>query len=171
MELVKAFSYSLMAGLTIFFLALFWNIAEYGILFASFGSSAYLIFTKPKSTQSSIRDILGAYPLAGFFGYLTTGYILPLLPLSQSFSYALAAGIAVASTSLAMLLTGFKHAPAAGASLAFVIKQADVGAVFFLIGGGVGLLVLHKILTLLWKEGHTLEETLRFLIKELSKKR
>ncbi len=153
---------SVLAGVSIIVIAYFWNITQYGIIFASFGSSAFLVYVTPKSKQANIRNILGAYPLAGFFGYLSSSYILPFVNFPDvNFDYAITGGIAVMLTILAMRLTGFEHAPAAGAALAFVIKKPEVSSVFFLIGGGITLLVLAKILTFVVKEEYKLEKAIR----------
>ncbi len=88
-------------------------------------------YVTPENEQASMHNILGAYPLAGFFGYSTIEYLLPHPDFGHSLDYAIAGGFAVGITILAMLLAGFKHAPAAGAALAFVLKPANVGAVVF----------------------------------------
>jgi len=67
----------------------------------------------------------------------------------------------VGITILSMLITGFKHAPAGGAALAFVLKVPDVKAVFLLIGGGITLLAMAKILTFIVKEEYELEKAIR----------
>lgn len=161
---------ALLAGFTIFAMATIWSISEYGIIFASFGSSAFIVFVTPKSEQASVSNILGAYPLAGFFGYSSIEYLLPHLTYSNTLNYAIAGGFAVGITILAMLLTGFKHAPAGGAALAFVLKPTDVGAVFFLIGGGITLLVLAKISTFVIKEGYVLEDAIVHTFRPVKKK-
>ena len=160
---------AVLAGFTIFAMATIWNISDYGIIFASFGSSAFIVFVIPKSEQASVPNILGAYPLAGFFGYATIKYLLPYLNFGHSLDYAIAGGFAVGITILAMLLTGFKHAPAGGAALAFVLKPTDVGAVFFLIGGGITLLVLARISTFMITEGYVLEEAIIHTFRPIKK--
>lgn len=173
---------AILAGLTIFGIATVWDITLYGIIFACFGSSAFIVYVNPRSEYASVHNILGAYPLAGFFGYFTIEYILPYinylliyLGLSKELDYAIAGGFAVGITILAMLVTGFKHPPAGGAALAFVIPKAtgsvDVGAVFFLIGGGITLLVLAKILTFMIKEEYKLEEAIRHALHPVRKER
>ena len=153
---------SILAGLSIAVMAYLWNMAHFGIIFASFGSSAFIVYVTPKSPQADLRNILGAYPLAGFFGYLSASYFVPNIHLVDvQFDYAVAGGIAVCLTVLAMLITRFEHAPAAGAALAFVIKTPEVDAVFFLIGGGITLLVLTRIFTFVVKEEYELEKAIR----------
>lgn len=155
---------AVLAGFTIFAMATIWNMTEYGIIFACFGSSAFIVYVSPRSEQASMANILGAYPLAGFFGYATIGYLLPHLNFDPHLNYAIAGGFAVGVTILAMLITGFRHAPAGGAALAFVLKPTEVGAVFFLIGGGITLLVFAKILTFMIKEEHKLEDAVRYTL-------
>lgn len=161
---------AILAGLTIFVIATVWDIKLYGIIFACFGSSAFIVYASPKSEYSSVHNILGAYPLAGFFGYFTIKYILPWIDqlltyfnLSKDLDYAIAGGFAVGVMILAMLITGFKHPPAGGAALAFVVPKEpiEVGAVFFLIGGGITLLILAKILTFIVKEEYELEKAIK----------
>jgi len=152
---------SILAGLSIFLMAIVWNITDYGIIFACFGSSTFIVYANPRSKQAVMSSILGAYPLAGFFGYATIEYLLPVLNLEYHMNYAIAGGVAVGITILAMLITGFEHAPAAGAALAFVLKPTDVKAVFLLIGGGITLLVIAKILTLIVKEELALEQAIK----------
>lgn len=164
---------ALLAALTIFAIGMIWHIKDYGIIFASFGSSAFIVYITPRDEQASIHNILGAYPLAGFFGYATIEFILPILLYDFGFDdiscYAIAGGFAVGITILAMLLTGFKHAPASGAALAFVLKVQDVKAVFLLIGGGITLLVLARIFTFMVKEGLILEEAVFHALKPVKK--
>ncbi len=159
-----------LAGLTIFFMATVWDIFEHGIIFASFGSSAFIVYFHPDDEQASMPNILGAYPLAGFFGYATITYLLPYLNFGVNLNYAISSGFAVGITMLAMLLTGFKHAPAAGAALAFILKPTDVGGVFFLIGGGITLLVIARIFAFTIKEGCLLEEAVVHTFKLVKKK-
>lgn len=161
---------ALLAGLTIFTIATIWDIRKYGIIFACFGSSAFIVYVNPKSREASMHNILGAYPLAGFIGYFTIEYILPLLDFGDTLDYGIAAGVAVFVTVIAMLLTGFMHAPAAGAALAFVLKVPDVRAVFLLIGGGITLLVMAKILTYVVKEEYELEDAIRHTLHPLVSK-
>lgn len=42
---------SILAGLTIFAIATIWNIREYGIIFACFGSSAFLVYVNPNQNR------------------------------------------------------------------------------------------------------------------------
>ncbi|HEX55338.1 MAG: hypothetical protein DRO90_02650 [Candidatus Altiarchaeales archaeon] len=160
---------AILAGLTIFVMAIVWNISDYGIIFACFGSSTYIVYVTPRSKQASMPNILGAYPLAGFFGYATIEYLLPMLSFEEHLNYAIAGGVAVGITILAMIVTGFEHAPAAGAALAFVLKPTDVKAVFLLIGGGITLLVLAKVLTLIVKEELAIEDAIRHALHPKSK--
>ncbi|OYT27793.1 MAG: hypothetical protein B6U97_00380 [Candidatus Altiarchaeales archaeon ex4484_96] len=153
---------AILAGLSISVIAYFWDITQYGILFASFGSSAFILYVTPNAKQAQLRNILGAYPLAGFFGYLSATYIMPYINFADiTFDYAVTGGIAVMLTTLAMLTTRFEHGPAAGAALAFVIKEPDVIAVFLLIGGGITLLIIARILTFMVKEEYELEQAIR----------
>ena len=152
---------AVLAGLTIFVIATIWDIKYYGIIFACFGSSAFIIYVNPRSEQASVHNILGAYPLAGFLGYSTIEYVLPSLNFEENINLAIAGGFAVGITILSMLITGFKHAPAGGAALAFVLKVPDVKAVFLLIGGGITLLAMAKILTFIVKEEYELEKAIR----------
>ena len=172
---------SLLAFLTIVMIATLWDITLYGIIFACFGSSAFIIYVNPRSEYSSVHNILGAYPLAGFFGYFTIEYIFPVIDYLLSYinylglgiklDYAIAGGFAVGVMIFAMLITNFKHPPAAGAALAFVLKQpVDAAHVFFLIGGGITLLVMAKVLTFMTKEEYELEEAVKHALHTPRKK-
>ena len=86
------------------------------------------------------------------------------LTFAENINLAITAGFAVGITTLAMLVTGFKHAPAGGAALAFVLKVPDVKAVFLLIGGGITMLILAKILTFILKEEYELEKAIRHTV-------
>ena len=153
---------AILAGITIFLMATIWDIREHCIIFSSFGSSAFMIYTNPNAREVSTRNILGAYPLAGFFGYAAATSV-PSLHIAGFVieSVMLAAAVAVGVTALAMLVTEFVHPPANGAALALVVSPHDVGAVFFLIGGGITLLILSKILRLIIKEERELECAVR----------
>ncbi|OYT53656.1 MAG: hypothetical protein B6U72_05175 [Candidatus Altiarchaeales archaeon ex4484_2] len=165
LNLRHVFFPALLAGLSITVIAYFWDITRYGILFASFGSSAFILYVSPKAKQAQVRNILGAYPLAGFFGYLSSSYIMPYINFPDAaFDYAITGGVAVMLTVLAMLFTRFEHGPAAGAALAFVINEPDVIAVFLLIGGGITLLIIAKILIFVVKEEYELECAIRYTL-------
>ena len=46
---------SILAGFSITAIAYFWDITQYGIIFASFGSSAFIVYVYPKSEQAQLR--------------------------------------------------------------------------------------------------------------------
>ncbi len=106
------------------------------ILFASFASSAFLMFMMPRSHAAKLARFVRSYIIGGVMGAI--GFTL--LPLIGAYW---AVGIALFVAALALEGTDSMHPPAMGLALAFIIY--DVGYTGVVIAAvGVAMLVLMK---------------------------
>jgi CBS-domain-containing membrane protein len=143
---------ALLSGLTISILALFFNSVSFALVFASFGSSAFIIYAFPKSESAQMGDIIPAYFLSSVAGYVAS-FLLPSVPV------AAAAGAAVFLSAFLMLAFGKKHAPACGIGLAFVIFRLSTPAIIISLLGGVFLIIVARLLSLMLKEERSIQKS------------
>lgn len=99
------------------------------ILFASFGSSAFLLFMTPRSKSARVSAFVKSYLLSaliGAFGF----YSIPFMPL-----YVIA-GIVVFAVSMLMYVLDIMHPPAVGIAVAFILYRISgfYGVLIVLIG-------------------------------------
>lgn len=109
---------SFLATLTIFFILVFLDVLSHTAIIATLGSSAFLVFTRPRAYASRLRPLVG--------GYLV--------------------GMAVGSAIFLMVVTDTEHPPAAGMSLGLVLNQWDHKTLLFIIIAVMVMAVLRKLL-------------------------
>lgn len=109
---------SLLATLTIFFILVFLDVLSHTAIIATLGSSAFLVFTRPRAYASRPRPLIG--------GYLV--------------------GMAVGSAIFLMVVTDTEHPPAAGMSLGLVLNQWDHKTLLFIFVAVIVMAVLRKYL-------------------------
>ncbi|MDE1870773.1 MAG: HPP family protein [Candidatus Micrarchaeota archaeon] len=109
------------------------------ILFASFGTSAFVLFMMPKSKAAKIGSFVKAYIFGALLG-LSGFYMLYALPLY------VVAGIVIFFFSLVMYIGGAEHPPAIGIAMAFVLFRIDIYGVLVVAAGVVILLFLRMVL-------------------------
>lgn len=109
------------------------------ILFASFGTSAFVLFMMPMSKAAKLDSFVKAYALGTILG-LVGFYLLAIFPLY------IVAGIIIFLFSLTMYITGAEHPPAIGIAMAFVLFRIDIYGVLIVAAGVAILLFLRVVL-------------------------
>jgi CBS-domain-containing membrane protein len=125
-----------------------------GIVFASFGGSAFALFMLPYSRTANVKRFVKSYIIGGILGYI--GYIIvPYIGL------AAATGAVVLVVSLLLVATGSEHPPALGIAFAFVLYRVDyIGIVVVM----VAVLVLSFMRLIMLKYVYVIEkDTVRTL--------
>jgi CBS-domain-containing membrane protein len=103
---------SALAGITIFVVMLFLNIARHAVIIAAIGSTAFIVFTMPNNPTARFRNVVGGHAVGVFSGFLST-----LLPHLSFIHVSAAYAFAVALSVLLMVVTDTEHPPAAGTAL------------------------------------------------------
>lgn len=113
---------------------------------ASLGSSSFLVFARPGSVESRPGQILKGYGLSllcGVSAALVAGRVFPDSPTGV----ALVAAVAVGAGMLLMSLSGSKHSPALGSTLAITFGYSNMSeVVLFVAGGAVIMAAANKLL-------------------------
>jgi CBS-domain-containing membrane protein len=110
------------------------------LLFASFGSSAFLMFMAPYSKTARPSKFVKSYLLATAMG--SVGYAL-----IGAVSIFLVIGILMFLLSVLLFITGSEHPPAIGIMLAFVFYRVDVYGILVVISGVAFLLAVRMLLS------------------------
>lgn len=142
---------SILATLTIFFILVFLDALLHTAIIAALGSSAFLVFTRPRAYASRPRTLVGGY-LVGmvvgtifFYATLLPAYLS--LPVSQATVLVVFAAMAVGGAIFLMVITDTEHSPAAGLSLGLVLNQWDHKTLAFIIVAVIVMAVLRKVLS------------------------
>ncbi len=110
------------------------------LLFASFGSSAFLMFMAPYSKTARPSKFVKSYLLAtamGSVGYAFIGAV----------SIFLVTGIMMFLLSVLLFITRSEHPPAIGIMLAFVFYRVDVYGILVVVSGVAFLLAIRMLLS------------------------
>ncbi len=116
-----------------------YGIGSSAILFASFGSSAFVLFLMPRSKAAAIDAFVKSYLLAAALG-LVGFYMLGILPLY------LVSGIILLALALMMYMSSAEHPPAVGIAMAFILYKIDIYGVLVVALGVVVLIFLRFVL-------------------------
>jgi len=130
-----------------------WGGAGINVLFASLGSSAFIITSFPDTRFARLRNVLLSYLFGGIFGLISSQLVdLGLVVYGAGF-------LAVFGTSSAMLLCRSIHPPASGAALAFVIYRREYTFEFLMLFFAIlGIMVVGKLLIYIYKKEMNIEE-------------
>lgn len=99
------------------------------VVIASLGATAFVVFAMPKSRAARTASTIGGHSLG-----LLCGALASLVPHHGEVATAAVYGIAVAICALLMLVTRYKHPPAAGTALGIAVTGIDVAAAITVIG-------------------------------------
>ena len=138
-----------LAGLAMLAVLLFLNVLEHTAILASLGSTAFVIFTVPRSYLSRPRPVIGGYLVA-----IATGWPCHELQAWQAVgglagpetSLIIFGALAVAAAILAMALTNTEHAPAAGVALGLVLNPWDYVTLTFIFGAALFFSLMRWLL-------------------------
>jgi CBS-domain-containing membrane protein len=114
-----------------------YGIGSSGIIFASFGSSLFLLFMAPKSKTASVRKFVKSYLIGGVIG-VAGSTMLSYLPLF------LVAFIIIFVASIVLFVADSVHPPAIAIAFAFVLFRIDVYGMV-IVASTAFLIVLLKL--------------------------
>jgi len=103
---------------------------------AAVGSTAFLVFVRPRSIEARLRNVMVGYLLSTAAGVLCA-LLLGLVPLPAAVGVAILSGVAAGVACFGMSITDTEHAPAAGAAIAVVVHHQHIveTSVVALLGG------------------------------------
>ena len=138
-----------LAGLAMLVVLLFLNVLEHTAMMAALGSTAFVVFTVPRSYLSQPRPVVGGYTMA-----IAAGWSCHLLqtwePVGGFFgaktSFIIFGALAVSLAIFAMALTNTEHAPAAGIALGLVLNRWDYVTLGLVFGSAVFFSLLRMLL-------------------------
>lgn len=129
-----------LAGLSMLVVLLFLNVLEHTAILASLGSTAFVVFTVPRSYLSRPRPVIGGYLVAIAAGWpcheLQVWQPLGILAGGET-SLIVFGALAVATAIFLMALTNTEHAPAAGVALGLVLNPWDAATLAFVFGAAL----------------------------------
>lgn len=145
---------SLVAGVSIAIIALFFELSEGNIvMFASVGASAVILVHKERAHLTKLKTILLAYILA-------SGVSLLIFYASYLLNVPIQARILVSVTLTSFLLYSFNvfHPPAVSAGVSFLIFHRPVLELLALISSVLMLFVLVRLSMYIFSQRFTLRE-------------
>ncbi len=141
----------ILIALDYFHFDLAYGVGTTAIIFASFASSAFILFMTPRARGARIPRFVKSYIIGGVVG-LAGSLMLAYVPL-----YITAAAVIFVVSAL-LYLTDSQHAPAVAIAFAFVIFHIDIFGLVIVIAGALLLIALRFVL-----------EKFVFIIEELEK--
>lgn len=118
------------------------NFMAEGAIVSSFGATAFIVFSLPKSPASSVKKVLGGYITGVVSGYL---FHKMALVFTES-NLIIFIGLAVGFSFFVMVILDMEHPPAAGMALGLVMDGFNLKVVFTVISGVIMLLLLKAML-------------------------
>ncbi len=120
------------------------------LIFASFGSSIFLMFMTPEFPMAKPSKFLRSYIIAAFVGFFFHFFI-------QFTSVAIISGITIFVMSMLLMLGKSEHGPAVGIALAFVLFDIGIAGII-VVFGGILIIGVFKVLFdkyILWPNGNS----------------
>jgi CBS-domain-containing membrane protein len=141
---------SLMATATILVILLFLDVLTHTAIIACLGSSAFLIFTRPRAYSARPRPVIGGYVVSIVVGvaysYATQLPGVLSLPVSATTVLIVLSAMAVGGAIFLMVITSTEHPPAAGLSLSLVLNVWDYEAILFVLAAVLLMATLRQLL-------------------------
>lgn len=141
---------SFLATLTILLILFFLDVTEHIALIAVLGSSAFLVFTRPRSYGARPRPLIGGYVIGAgvgtLFFYLSHLPAMMSLPISPETVLIIFAAMSVGGSIFVMVITNTEHGPAAGLSLGLVVTIWSYSDIVFVLGAVIFMAVMRKAL-------------------------
>ncbi len=141
---------SLLATLTILLILLFMDVTVHITIIAVLGSSAFLVFTRPRAYGSHPRPLIGGYVIGigvgTLFYHLSQLPEMMSLPVSANTVFIVFAALSVGVAIFCMVVTNTEHSPAAGLSLGLVVTSWSYGDILFVMGAVLFMAVLRQLL-------------------------
>lgn len=138
------------ATLATFLILLLIDKASNLIILASFGASAFIVFTMPHASAAKPRCLLGGYATGSIVGivfyYINLLISNNLLLQSSNIYLILSSALCVGITSLVMVITDTEHPPAVGMALGLVINDWSYLSLVITLLAIVSLSAVRKLL-------------------------
>lgn len=126
----------ILIALDYFHFDLAYGVGTTAIIFASFASSAFILFMTPKSKSAKVSRFVKGYVIGGIVGFCGS-LMLAYVPL-----YITAAAVIFVVSAL-LYITDSQHAPAVAIAFAFVIFHIDMLGMLVVIAGALLLILLR----------------------------
>lgn len=145
--------YLIQSGLatgTVLLILLFLDVIEHTAIIATLGSTAFLVFTRPRAYASRTRPLAGGYAVgivvgaffaAGPWAFRTLAWPVPTSAILIVFG-AMAVGAAI----FLMVVTNTEHPPAAGMSLGLVMNSWDLWTLVYVFAAIAFMITMRRIL-------------------------
>lgn len=117
------------------------------VIIASFGATAFLIFTMPHLRTSQGRSVLGGYFIGIVLGILS--YHLASVIFFYSghlWIYQVMGGVVIGLSILIMTMTNTEHPPAAGLALGLVLQGYNIISVIVIFAAVIVIMVVKYLL-------------------------
>lgn len=129
----RYFTQTILAAAVVAFVLILIDAPAQSVLVASVGSTAFIVFAMPHRAVSKPRYVLGGYAVCFLVGvpcHFLYSYALSAgLHGSAHVLMCLAGGLAVAASTLGMVVTNTEHPPAAGLALGLVLNGWQPGPI------------------------------------------
>lgn len=141
---------SALATFFIFLILIFLDVLSHTAIIAALGSSAFLVFTRPRAYASRLRPLFGGYLIGTvvgmFFFYLSLipGWVS--LPISTSTVLIIFGAMAVGAAIFFMVVTNTEHPPAAGMALGMVMNAWDYRTIMYVLIAVAMMALLRHLL-------------------------
>lgn len=144
------FLQSLMATATILVILLFLDVLTHTAIIACLGSSAFLVFTRPRAYAARPRPFVGGYLVSMAIG-VTYSYATLIpgalhMPVSTATALIVFSAMAVGGAIFLMVITDTEHPPAAGLALGLVLNSWDYLTLAFILAAVLLMAVLRYLL-------------------------
>jgi len=139
---------SALAALAVAAALLFFDVVRNPMIIASFGASAFIVFTRPNAGTSSPRYLIGGYVIGIVVGVAV--HYATFLPVEHDVTaralHIISGAAAVGISMFLMAVTETEHAPAAGISLGLVLNDWTFPTILFVVLGITVISGLHRIM-------------------------
>jgi len=141
---------SVLATFTILLILVFLDVTAHIAIIAVLGSSAFLVFTRPRAYGSRPRPLIGGYVIGisvgALFSYLSQLPGLMSLPVSTDTVFIIFAAMSVGGAIFGMVITNTEHAPAAGLALGLVVTTWSFIDILFVMCAVLFMAVMRRLL-------------------------
>jgi len=125
---------------------LLFDVVNQPMIIASFGASAFIVFTRPQSYTADARHVIGAYIIGILVG--CTFHWVTFVSLDNyttlQIIHVVAAAFAVGLSMFLMAITNTEHAPGTSIALAFAINDWTLKTIVLVMIGIIFISIIHK---------------------------
>lgn len=129
---------------------MFMDVTDHITIIAVLGSSAFLVFTRPRAYGSRPRPLIGGYiigiSVGALFFHLSQLPGMMSMPVSANTVFIIFAAMSVGGAIFGMVITNTEHAPAAGLSLGLVVTSWSYIDLLFVMCAVLFMAVMRRLL-------------------------